>query len=670
MLSNNIGARWFLNLSIKRKLQLLSLLFLVVIASLVSYTVVSLKQQENDGLVIDIAGRQRMLSQKITKEFLVAKQMAMLVGSKPDFSAMNNTEKLFDVSLKALLDGGTTYRDLTMETPAELPPAPQHIRAQLQQVEQLWARQKAGIEQITQSSSDSALLKTLSENNIQTLAAMNKAVGMFAKASQQKIATMVRNQIIAASTALVLAVILASFVAKGIAQPILSAVRTTRRIASGDLKSYDETSHLSNEMGALTDNIEQMRVSLHDIINVVQTNGRQMAHSAHQVSDVSKEISSSSKVQQQSSTEVLSAIGSLLETSNVVSQHIESTSSFSQQTLTTAQQGIVLVNQNIEQLSSAVTSVNLTAEQMEELKNFTVQISEITESIHNIADQTNLLALNAAIEAARAGEQGRGFAVVADEVRNLAARTSSSSRDISNLITQLMEKVETSVNSMHQVVEAVHHSQQTSEQTVASFTSMSEAIDKTTQNMGEISQYNQEQEQNLEYLDHKLKGLLGVLEESSNKARTTSMVANDLYEISEQLDGQLSGFTTEQNKSLPMSSDEQRRTPRADNKIRVKLTQQHRNGEGLTSDISMEGIKIRSTQAFEKNQEITVQFQLPSDLKASGQQSHFSLKAHVIHASPFEDYFNYGLKFLAISANEKQTLKAVFNYFKKPYKFA
>ncbi|WNJ96594.1 methyl-accepting chemotaxis protein [Vibrio ruber] len=659
---------WIDNVSLKRILQMLALFFVLVITGLVSYTVIALKQQKNDTLVINIAGRERMLSQKITKEFFLALQHATLTNKSPDLSTINTTQKLFEVSLEALNKGGQTYLDLTMKQPVTLPPASEKISQQLNKVMDLWREQQQMMRSISDTNIEPEILNKINAQSLAILKNMNAAVSLFAEESEQKIFVMERNQVIAAIVAILLSIFVVTLVARSILRTVNQALETTGRISSGNLVSDGNQVFGKNELGLMLKNIEQMRASLHHVINLVKRNSRQMAHSAQQVADVSTEISSGSKAQRENSSEVNTAINSLLETSQVVSDTIERTSQISQDTLTIAQEGIVYVNESIEELKKAVGSVNNASEQMEALKNFTAQINEITESIHNIAEQTNLLALNAAIEAARAGEQGRGFAVVADEVRNLAGRTSSSSKDISDLISQLTEKVESSVVSMQSVVSAVYQSQQTSEKTVEAFTSMSDGIGDTTTSTETIQQYNQQQTKNLNYLDDKLKDLFVVLTESSDKAGTTSMVAGDLYDISEQLDQQINGFKTHVSEAVAKEQGEQRNSPRAGNKLRVKLLQNQRTIEGITSDISMDGIKVRTTSALDGKEIVTLQFHLPEQLKHSGSNP-LIVKANIVHTRQQQENYDYGLKFTGLSEAQHSALKLIFKHFNESYRY-
>lgn len=657
------------NLSIKRKLQLLILLFLVVVTGLVGYTLKSIEAQKNDTLVVNIAGRQRMLSQKVTKEFLLALHTAKQLSDQQVLAQIDNSRQLFSVSLQALIHGGLTYSDLGMKKSLTLPPAPEHIKDQLEIVSGLWQELQQELQAVTPGQFNHQQLTAISEQSVKVLANMNKAVGMFAAHSDQKIYTMERNQIIIGVVSILVALLLSSLTISSITRPLTRILNTTQRISDGNLiASQDPIIEGKNEFASLNQNVEGMRASLHDVIGVVKANSRQMAHSAQQVSIVSGEISQASQLEQESSQQVLTAVNSLLDTSDNVNQSIESAYHLSQQTNQQAEQGLEIVRQSIDELNAAVGSVHATAEQMNELKSFTVQINEITQSIHNIAEQTNLLALNAAIEAARAGEHGRGFAVVADEVRNLAARTSSSSGEISTLLEQLTHKVENSVNSMQKVVVTVNQSQEKSDQTVISFNEMKTGISQTMQSAEDIASSNQQQSERLKYLDSKLKELFSVLVESTSKASTTSMVAEDLFSISERLEAELKKFATQAKESVTSSSNEKRAFPRAENKLMVSITQQEQRFQGLSDDISLQGLKVRCPQELDQSQSITLELSTPQALHGQiGNRLH--LQADIVHKEKSAQGFSYGLQFKGLNEQSEAKIKKLFHHFKQPYLF-
>jgi len=534
-------------LSIGKKLTALTLLFVAVISVMVVHISLTLEQQKSDGTVVNIAGRQRMLTQKFTKEFFLAYQQSLAGGATLDRSQLDKTEKLFEVSLAALRDGGETFSDPGMTQSLKLPGTKTpEIRQQLEQVEKLWQSLKKEVTEPQLSVPVAERLQSINTLSVKTLASMNKAVGMLAAEADGKVQSMLANQKWIWTAAVLASGLITWLIAQAILVPLAQVLETTKQIAGGDLRRTHQEYRTRDELGQFTEQVESMRRSLTDIITTVQQNSQQMAHSSEQIATISGEISISSQREHESARQVLSATDSLQQIADVVSKNIDTANETADQTRQFAMEGIAVVHEGMRELAEAVASVNHTAKEMTELHQATGQINEIIVSIHNIADQTNLLALNAAIEAARAGAQGRGFAVVAEEVRSLAGRTAVSTTQITGLIQSLTGQVEEAVSSMQQVVDKVNCSQQRSQQTVTAFESMTDGINRTNHNTQEIARFNQDQMQQLSALRRRLDDLLLVLEDSSLKADSSSMVAKDLHMVSDHLSQLLRGFVTDQ----------------------------------------------------------------------------------------------------------------------------
>ncbi|WP_456359661.1 methyl-accepting chemotaxis protein [Bacillus sp. Y1] len=169
-----------------------------------------------------------------------------------------------------------------------------------------------------------------------------------------------------------------------------------------------------------------------------------------------------------------------------ITSNIENVKNSSAQTTILAKDGTDDVKRAIEQMNEIHSTVQQTAQSINQLDNKSRQIEEIVGLINSIAEQTNLLALNAAIEAARAGEHGKGFAVVADEVRKLAEQSSKASGDIKELIHEIQNEISTSVSVMKSSTESTQSGIHVVEQTGQSFNQIFDAIGNMTQHTEEV----------------------------------------------------------------------------------------------------------------------------------------------------------------------------------------
>ncbi len=659
-------------LGISKKLLLLTFLFLSIISAMVVYTTITLQAQKSDGSVINIAGRQRMLTQKFTKEFYLALQQAKGDDAKFNAAQIEKTKQLFSISLKALDQGGKTYLDPGMTKPIELPGADSdQVRAKLKEVEGLWQQLQAAVTQVTPANNSVEQLVHVSDLSVKVLTTMNQAVVMLADASDNKVQSMLSNQVWIWGFAILATSVIAWIIAHNIVTPLHNVVRSTQRISDGDLKANPTVKPNRDELGELLINVEKMRSVLSDIIHTVQQNSAQMSHSSLRIATISGEICSISDQEQESSGQVLSATTSLREIATTVSENIQQATQTAEETRAVAEDGFGVVQESIKELGSAVESVNVTAGQMESVKSATDQIHTIIEAIDNIAAQTNLLALNAAIEAARAGEHGRGFAVVADEVRSLASRTADSTTEITGLIEELTSQVQSSVVSMRRVTEQVHQSQEKSEQTLSAFDAMTDGINRNRENSAQIAELNQQQSEQLVSLHSELNKLFEVLAVSAEKAGSTSLVASELHKVSDQLDQLLQRFKTDRETVVAREDGEQRSFPRISNQIKVMLHQGGNHAEGLTQDISMSGLQIKCTSEFNSRDDLKldVKLHIPGG-SLSEQEEAVTVSGHIIHVEKQQDGFFYGVKFGLLDSSEKQHIKTIFEHFQKAHEYA
>ncbi|GAB2182434.1 methyl-accepting chemotaxis protein [Denitratisoma sp. agr-D3] len=319
-----------------------------------------------------------------------------------------------------------------------------------------------------------------------------------------------------------------------ITQSLHHAGQVASAIAAGDLRQAIVVSG-KDEIGELLLKLSSMRESLHQLIAQILSN---VASLRHQATELSLAAGTSAKAIEQQSL-AASAMADDMEKLSAsidrVGDNAREAHAVSQNSSSQASAGGQIIYQTAGEMEHVATAVNVTAGTIRELESFSKQISGIVQVIHEIADQTNLLALNAAIEAARAGEQGRGFAVVADEVRKLAERTGASTQEIGTMIVKIQEGTQEAVREMEAGVSRVTDGVHLAHQAGDSVTAIRDSADRAAQVVADISLALAEQTTSAREVAHRVETIARSTEENSATVQKTAALAQELDGLSQQL---------------------------------------------------------------------------------------------------------------------------------------
>ncbi|TMP42528.1 methyl-accepting chemotaxis protein [Pseudoalteromonas citrea] len=339
-----------------------------------------------------------------------------------------------------------------------------------------------------------------------------------------------------------LLILLSHIIARNITKPLSKLTRTMGQITLDKDLTIQLKSQGNDELSVMAKTFNNMNQHFRDILNNINGNTHSLASQAEELACVTNQIQTGIKQQNNDTESVQNKISALSESS-------ESVYSQTQYALETAQNSSKLTDQGIEHLQSnmaAIEKVAASVSQAEkavaDLQQSSTEIGAVLDVINKVAEQTNLLALNAAIEAARAGEQGRGFAVVADEVRTLAMRTQQSTDDIQNIIAKLHQGVSATVSEMLTCKRATEQGLETGTLCNDTLKKIDTAVKSLSAINIEIANSAQVQTQNTIDIANSMSGIAQVASQTETGAEHTKASSHNLSEMSHQLNHLVSEF--------------------------------------------------------------------------------------------------------------------------------
>lgn len=462
---------------------------------------------------------------------------------------------------------------------------------------------------------------------------------------------------------------LIAFVANLFVRPIISLCQSLDSLEKGDLTHHVENKS-RDEIGVLEKIFNSVLSRLNKIMREIDDSGKNMGQSAYQIAKISHEIAEVSKQQDNRSAEVIADMQQLHQISSSVQNQAVDAAERSHKTEELAREGIETVQRNIGEMEQTAIEVGRASEEIQDLERAAQAIHHIIDAIKDIAGQTNLLALNAAIEAARAGEQGRGFAVVADEVRKLAERTTSSAVEVSDIIGQLVSKVQHVTGTMQVVVDKVRVNQEVAGETAGAIERMVGEVLETGHVNQRISEASRQQLEQFERLQATLETLFSILRESGAKVEATAAIGDTLTQVASKLNSLIAEFTFSHDTVITARPNEHRRYPRAHDSLLVQVNQGRGESEAIAQDFSLSGLRLSLSGLLDENLPIELRLFLPQgDLQQYENQVPLRLRARLAWQKEEMGKAYCGLEFVGLDDTSRSRLREGFAFFNKNAEF-
>jgi methyl-accepting chemotaxis protein len=534
------------NLKVRTKIMILVAASCLALVLVGTFGIMNLSRMNSDEAKLDDGMQQTVMLQDIKSTFLTMRLDVVYLLSLSDASKIDGKEKDFAAQTDNLRSKLLVYEKLSIDAKAK-----EQI-TNFRQGFELYATEGAKLAGMAKAARAAGNAESIEAANA---FATDKVAPLYKKPAQV-IDDLVANNVKESTdryhagnetfrkarsvtmAVIALAVILAllggALIASSVSRPIQSVLETLREVAGGNLAARSNITG-KDEMGMLAREVNATAAKLHQIISMVANNSEQVASAAAELHSTAAEMASGAEEMASQAGTAATASEEMSATSGDIAQSCHSAASGALQSSQTAEEGASVVGRTVQVMGRIAVRVTDTAKTVENLGTRSEQIGEIINTIEDIADQTNLLALNAAIEAARAGEQGRGFAVVADEVRALAERTTKATREIGEMIKTIQSETRFAVRAMEEGVKEVESGTAEAAKSGAALQAILEQINDVNMQVSQIATAAEEQTATTAEISSNIHQINEVVQHTAHGAHESVIAANQLSRLAEEL---------------------------------------------------------------------------------------------------------------------------------------
>ena len=338
-----------------------------------------------------------------------------------------------------------------------------------------------------------------------------------------------------------LAVFISWYTVRSISRPLSRVNHMLNIMADGNLTERVDYSS-QDEFGELASNTNKLTGNLRKLIEGIANRATQLATAAEQSSNVSDETTNAIDEQRRQIEQVATATQEMNSTASEMADGAEQALREIQHSDDEAKRVRQISDKNRATIEGLASEIKGASEVIDQLSENSKNIGGILDVIRGIADQTNLLALNAAIEAARAGEQGRGFAVVADEVRTLASRTQESTEEIQDMIENLQNDSQRAVTVMNKGREQAELSVQQSDEAAQALQSITESVHQASDSSNHIANAAKEQSSTAQDISERLESIVSIAEQTASGSKQTAQASNEVAKLADELQDSIKSF--------------------------------------------------------------------------------------------------------------------------------